>query len=126
LELERPPFPFQKKWFIGITFPNLCLINDGNSIQRNGAASRRSIRRVHLIINLSKTVSAYFNHPSNYITETHSIPSTNIETALEINNQLRSKLTIFCIALQLEPGKRGTLIRRAPLDERELSESGTI
>jgi hypothetical protein len=96
----------EKKRSISITFPDLYLSNDGNSIQRYRAASGRSIRRVQLVIN--------------------SIASTQIETAHGINNQLCSKLTIFRIALQPEPGKLGTLIRRAPLDERELPESSTI
>jgi len=78
---------------------------------------------VQLVINLSKTVS---NKKKIKKSETYSIPRTSIETALEINNQLRSKLTIFRIALYLEAPKMCTLVRRAPLDERELSESGAI
>ena len=121
------PFPSKKKKqeVAETTFPDFNLINDGNSVQRNRAAPGRSIRRVQLIINLSKTVSARFNN-SIFLKETHSIPRASVETAHKINNQLRSKLTIFRIALQLKACKRGTLIRRAPLDERELSESSTF
>lgn len=106
LNALRLPFLSKTKKVIGITFPGLNLINDGDSVQRNRATPGRSIRRVQLIIN--------------------SIPSTSVKPAHKINNQLRSKLTIFRIALQLEPSKLGTFIRRAPLYERELSESGTI
>ena len=122
------PFPFQKKdkqEVTGTTFPDFDLINDRNSVQRNRAAPSRSISRVQLIINLPNTVSARFSNLI-FLKETHSIPRASVETAHKVNNQLRSKLTVFRIALQLEPGKRGTLVRGGPLDERELSKSSTI
>ena len=119
-------FPFKKKQEVtSTTFPDFNLINDGDSVQRNRAAPGRSIRRVQLIINLCKTVSPRFNDPI-FLKGTHSIPRASEETARKVNNQLGSKLTVFRITLQRKARKRGTLIRRAPLGEGELSESSTI